>query len=275
MFTDEERLIASIVLGRVKPSDTASVARLLVANSGVMRGLARRALRTADRPGAVLVDTLSEISASGKVLSQEAVGALQIRGRAGHQSSHSSFARDGLSQSIHRRRGAGVTGLKSGATGSGRVRGRRRISTAAWGASRASRRKRGTRTTAGRVQEPICQRSSAVQGLRLLGPAALPALLLQLPHAKPEGCAAIIEFLGKIGFPELLSPILLRTASGEPVVRVAAIRALAQFDTPEATRALSSAAASPNWRIRRAAMEAIGHWQWANLKLSDPWLRFP
>jgi HEAT repeat protein len=218
------------------------------------------------RSDGVLVETLEGMSASGRALSREAIGALQdladrravellvltlrqadpgTRGAAADAlSALGSHAAAPLLEAFEhdpevRRRCGGLVARVAGPAALPAL----------------------LRT----FQSPFeSERRSAADGLAQLGASALPPLRARLPHTDPDHRALILGILGRSGSPETLDAILVGAGDTDPSVRVAAIQALTAFDTPKATGALSAAARSPNWRIRRAAVAALGHRGWQN-----------
>ncbi len=263
-LTDQEQLVARVILGQLGPSDVGPVARLLDASSGVVRQLAREALRRTDTCGNVVIDVIGQIDASGRALSEEAVGALQdvaderaigLLIQALRQNKRTTHAADALV----------ALGLKAGPQlldafqydpDIRRRWGRLVARVAGPSALDALLAALGSRYS--RVRE------SAAAGLQELRQLALPALVERLPRAEADESAVILGILGSSRSPEALEPILARTADTNSLIRIATIRALAEFDTAEATRVLLSAAASPNWQIRRAAAETLGHRNWTD-----------
>jgi hypothetical protein len=107
-------------------------------------------------------------------------------------------------------------------------------------------------------------RQSAADGLVALGEVSVPPLVARLEHSTSDEAADILVILGRLGSVHALSSILQHTNVQDPIVQTAAIRALAKFDTMEATRAVATAVTSPDWTIREAAVSVIGHWRWQN-----------
>jgi HEAT repeat protein len=266
VLDDQDLIVVRIILGRLDDSDVGPVAKLLNAKSGVMRQLARKALRKKTDWSVAILDMLEEIRASGVVLSQESIAATQDIGdqramglliRALGPTDHGgqTFAADALVALSSR---AAVPLLN------------------AFEHDPYVRRHWGTlvaRVAGSAALDPLLSafesryasvRQSATGGLEALGTSALPMLLARLPRADRDECAAILGILGRLGLSAALESILARARDTDPFVRVAAICALERFDTPEATRALTSAAVSPHWQIRRAAIQTLGHRRWSN-----------
>lgn len=87
---------------------------------------------------------------------------------------------------------------------------------------------------------------------------AVPALLEIADHgADPELLAAVAEALGKIADPRAI-PTLARLARHSYLkARIAAVAALAKFDSPQAREAVLQAARDPNVLVRREASRAL------------------
>ncbi|MEX2444559.1 MAG: HEAT repeat domain-containing protein [Alkalispirochaeta sp.] len=73
-----------------------------------------------------------------------------------------------------------------------------------------------------------------------------------------------IDTLGKLGDPRALPTILSQFDSSDAMTRAYAVNALANFDTPEANRALVDSLRDDFWRVRVAALETI-----AERKMTD------
>ena len=108
-------------------------------------------------------------------------------------------------------------------------------------------------------------RRSAADGLLTLRDAAsVTPLISRLERANHDETVEILNVLGGLGSPAARQPILRYAEHQEPHVRIAAIRALQGFNTPEATEMVVKAFRAPNWRIRKAVVDVIGGWDWQN-----------
>jgi len=107
-------------------------------------------------------------------------------------------------------------------------------------------------------QEPLTR----VRAAWLLGQIgdhrAVPPLLRAAQEGgDPEFLAAVVEALGRLGDPVAVPVIAQLMRTSYLKVRLAAVKALARQDTPEATDALRRALHDPNAIVRKEAQRAV------------------
>jgi HEAT repeat protein len=267
VLTDDDLQMTRIMLGRpLESADIARVVHLLFSPSGPIRQLARQALQSTSHRD-TLMNSLERAITSETSLSAEAVETLRH-----HDSDRAIALLIRVLADSDKRRGDGPGAaleslgpkaaprlLEAFAT-DGNVRRR-------WGALVAR--------VAGSAALPAlleafespyhAVRHSAADGLLTLrDPASVTPLISRLERANHEETVEILNVLGGLGLPAARQPVLQYVEHQDPHVRIAAIRALQGFNTPEATEMVVKAFHSPNWRIRKAAVDVIGSWDWHN-----------
>ncbi len=266
VLSDDDLQMTRIMLGRpLESADIPPVVHLLFSPSGPIRQLARKALQSTSHRD-TLIDSLERAITSEASISAEAVETLRD-----HDSDRAIALLIRILADSDRRGDGPRAALESlGAQAAPRL-------LEAFAIDGNVRRRWGglVARVAGASALPAllaafespyhAVRRSAADGLLTLRDAAsVTPLISRLERANHDETVEILNVLGGLGSPAARQPILRYAEHQEPHVRIAAIRALQGFNTPEATEMVVKAFRAPNWRIRKAVVDVIGGWDWQN-----------